>query len=103
MVTASSAVTALRSPGDWLSGVSDLARALLGLLGLQVPLVVDGPERASLPVALVVPLAAGLLVLVVAGSASRASGPLVFWALALLGAFACPAAPGRTSCVTSMG
>ncbi len=88
VVTASSAVTALRAPGDWLLGVSDLVRALTGLVGLQVPLVVDGAERAALPIALAIALGVGLLALLVSGGLPRRSWPLVLWALALLGAFA---------------
>ena len=37
----------------WTAGLRDLLRAAAGLFGLQVPLVVDGPERASLPCAAV--------------------------------------------------
>ena len=77
VVTASSAVTALRPRWLWGQGVLDLGHALRGLAGLQVPLVVDGKERADLPAALVVLLAAGLLVAVAAGCriAARAAAP----------------------------
>ena len=44
VVTASSAVTALRPRWLWLQGVHDLWGGLVGLAGLQVPLVVDGPR-----------------------------------------------------------
>src|SRR2546425_932966 len=43
VVTAASAVTAIRPGWLWMSGLSDLAHAIVGLFGLQVPLVVDGP------------------------------------------------------------
>ena len=52
VVTAASAVTALRPRWLWEQGLLDLGHALLGLAGLQVPLVVDGTERADLPAAL---------------------------------------------------
>ena len=87
VVTASSAVTALRPRWLWGEGVSDLAHALRGLTGLQVPLVVDGAERAELPAALVVLLAVGLLVALGAGLWSRRALPLLGWAGALAGAF----------------
>jgi hypothetical protein len=58
VVTASSAVTAIRPRWLWGQGVLDLGHALRGLAGLQVPLVVDGRERADLPAVLVVLLAA---------------------------------------------
>ena len=63
VVTAASAVTALKPPWLWPQGLSDLAHALVGLLGLQVPLVVDGPERATLPLAVSVALGAALVLL----------------------------------------
>jgi hypothetical protein len=87
VVTASSAVTALRPRWLWGDGVSDLAHALQGLTGLQVPLVVDGAERAELPLLLVACLAGGLLVTLVAGAWSRRALPLLGWAGALAGAF----------------
>ena len=88
VTTAASAVTALRPRWQWASGLSDLGHALVGLLGLQVPLVVDGAPRVTLPSVLVVVLAAGLLVAVLAGALSRRSLPLLGWAAALCGAFA---------------
>jgi hypothetical protein len=88
VVTASSAVTAMRPPALWLSGLHDLGRALVGLVGLEVPLVVDGPERAALSLPLVAALGAGLLVPLALGVASRRAFPLLGWASALLGAFA---------------
>jgi len=87
VVTAASAVTALRPRWQWVEGVSNLVHALRGLLGLQVPLVVDGPERAPLALPLVVVLTAGLVVTVALGSASRRALPLLGWAGALAGAF----------------
>jgi hypothetical protein len=87
VVTASSAVTALRPPWLWTQGLRDLGHALQGLAGLQVPLVVDGKERALLPFALAVLLAAGLFVTVVAGCRSRRALPLLGWGGALAAAF----------------
>jgi len=87
VVTASSAVTALRPRWLWGQGFLDLGQALVGFVGLQVPLVVDGKERASLPVALAALLALGLLAALAAGVRSRAAWPLVGWAAALAGAF----------------
>jgi hypothetical protein len=87
VVTAASAVTSLRPRWLWGEGLADLAHALRGLVGLQVPLVVDGPERAELPLVLVLALGAGLLVSVALGASSRRSWPLVGWAVALAGAF----------------
>ena len=83
-----STVTALRPRWLWGDGLAALARAAQGLFGLQVPLVVDGPERAALPLAVVVALGLGLVGLVAAGARSRRSWPLVGWAAALAGAFA---------------
>ncbi len=87
VVTASSAVTAVRPRWLWGQGVLDLGHALRGLAGLQVPLVVDGKERADLPAALAVLLAAGLLVALAAGCRSRRALPFLGWAAALAGAF----------------
>jgi hypothetical protein len=67
--------------------VADLAHALRGLVGLQVPLVVDGAERAELPALLVGVLAVGLLAALVIGAWSRRALPLLGWAGALAGAF----------------
>lgn len=86
--SASSAVTAVRPRWLWGAGLHDLARAGAGLLGLEVPLVVDGPERAAIPVVLWLSLAAGLFVLVLAGSVSRRALPLLGWAGALAVTFA---------------
>jgi hypothetical protein len=87
VVTASSAVTALKPRWLWGEGVSDLFHALRGLSGLQVPLVVDGAERAELPIGLAGCLALGLLAALVVGSCSRRGLPLLGWAGALAGAF----------------
>jgi len=84
----SSPVTALRPRWLWLDGITALARAAQGLFGLQVPLVVDGPERAALPLAVALALGLGLAVLVSAPSRSRRAWPLLGWALALAVAFA---------------
>jgi hypothetical protein len=86
--TASSAVTALRPRWLWMSGLQDLASALTALLGLQVPLVVDGPERANLPLALLLPLVVALVALLATGAGSGRALPLLGWAGALAGAFA---------------
>jgi hypothetical protein len=87
VVTASSAVTAVRPRWLWEQGLHDLGHALRGLAGLQVPLVVDGKERALLPSALAALLAAGLFVTVAAGCRSRRALPLLGWGGALAGAF----------------
>ena len=87
VVTASSAVTALRPRWLWERGLLDLGHALRGLAGLQVPLVVDGKERAELPMALAALLASGLVLAVAAGCRSRRVLPLAGWAGALAGAF----------------
>jgi len=86
--TAASAVTAFRPRWLWLSGLRDLATALVALLGIQVPLVVDGPERASVPLALRIPLVIALGVALAAGVLRRRAWPLIGWAGALAGAFA---------------
>ena len=88
VVTAASAVTAIRPRWLWWPGVLDLGRASAGLLGLQPPLVVDGPERASLPLALAALLALALFMAVTLGALSRRALPLVLWGGALAGAFA---------------
>ena len=85
--TASSAVTALRPQWLWAQGLADLGHALAGLVGFQVPLVVDGRERATLPALVVALLAAALLATVLAACRTRRVFPLVGWAAALAGAF----------------
>ena len=87
VVTAASAVTALRPRWLWGQGASDLGQALVGFLGLQVPLVVDGKERAPVPVVLAALLALGLLVALGAALRSRQALPLLGWGAALAGAF----------------
>jgi hypothetical protein len=87
VVTAASAVTALRPRWLWGQGLVDLGQALAGLVGLQVPLVVDGKERAALPAALVVLLALGLLAAVGAACRTRLTLPLLGWGVALAAAF----------------
>jgi hypothetical protein len=87
VVTAASAVTAVRPQWLWREGFVGLGHALRGLGGLQVPLVVDGKERGDLPAALVALLAVGLLAGVAAGCRSRRALPLLGWAGALAGAF----------------
>ncbi|HXY38571.1 MAG TPA: hypothetical protein VEQ10_02825, partial [Vicinamibacteria bacterium] len=87
VVTAASAVTALRPRHEWWDGTAFLAHALLGITGLQVPLVVDGPRWARLPALLEVMLAAALATALVLGSRSRRALPLLLWAAALSGAF----------------
>ena len=87
VVTASSAVTTLRPRWLWGQGLLDLGQALAGFLGLSVPLVVDGKERAALPAVLVALLACGLLAAVGAACRSRLALPLLGWGAALAGAF----------------
>ena len=86
--SAASPVTALRPRWLWADGLSDLLSALSGLAGLEVPQVVDGPERDLLPLGLRVSLGLGLLALIAAGSRSRRSLPLLGWLGALAAAFA---------------
>ncbi len=101
VVTASSAVTALRPRWLWAEGAHDLGRALVGLAGLQVPLVVDGKERAALPLGLVLLLGGGLLVALALGAAARgarcrsSAGPRASPAPS-----GSPAAPTATRCAT---
>jgi hypothetical protein len=86
--SASSTVTAVRPQWLWWAGLKDLGHALAGLWGLQVPLVVDGPERAVLPAALWVLLGMGLVLMLAATPRTRRALPLVTWAAGLAGAFA---------------
>jgi Dolichyl-phosphate-mannose-protein mannosyltransferase len=86
--TAASAVTALRPRWLWLSGLQDLGAAAFRLVGLEVPLVVDGPEHEPLPLAVRLCLGTGLALAVGLGLSSRRVWPLLGWAAALAGAFA---------------
>jgi hypothetical protein len=86
--SSASPVTALRPRWLWADGLRDLAVAASGLVGLEIPLVIDGPERARLPRALSWTLATALGGVVVAGSRSRAALPLLGWGLGLAAAFA---------------
>jgi hypothetical protein len=86
--SAASPVTSVRPRWLWIDGVLDLARAAAGLFGLQVPLVVDGPERAALPYGLAIALGAALAAAVALGASRRAGWPLVLWGAALCAAFA---------------
>jgi hypothetical protein len=84
-----SPVTSVRPVRLWGAGLADIGRAGAGLLGLHVPLVVDGPERHALPFALVLLLGLGLGVLVLAGATANAKSlPLLGWGLALAAVFA---------------
>jgi hypothetical protein len=86
--SASSPVTAIRPRWLWLDGLADLAHAAAGLFGVQVPLVVDGPQRAALPWGTGIVLAAALVAAVAVGGWRRPAAPLVAWAAALCAAFA---------------
>jgi hypothetical protein len=85
--TASSAVTALKPRWLWASGLRDLGAALFRLVGLEVPLVVDGPEHEPLALGLRVVLLASLVAAIGLGVSSRRVWPLLGWAGALAGAF----------------
>lgn len=84
---ASSPVTAVRPRWLWLDGLSDLAHAAAGLFGVQVPLVVDGPQRAALPWGLGIVLAVALIASVAIGAGRRSAWPLIAWGAALCAAF----------------
>ena len=86
--SASSTVTAVRPQWLWWSGLTDLGHALTGLYGIQVPLVVDGPERAALPAGLPELLGMGLVLMLAGALKNRRALPLVGWTAALAGAFA---------------
>ena len=88
VVTAASAVTAVRPRWLWGKGLDDLAHAVSGLVGLEVPLVADGPERAALPTLLRLCLGGALPLAVAIGCVSRRALPFVGWAGALAAAFA---------------
>jgi hypothetical protein len=81
-------VTALRPRWLWGAGVQDLLRAARGLSGIDVPLVIDGPERAALPGLAAIVLVASLAISLVLGATRRRSLPLTGWAIALAVAFA---------------
>jgi hypothetical protein len=85
---AASPVTSVRPRWLWADGALDLAHAAAGLFGLQVPLVVDGPQRAALPYGLAIVLGVALAAAIVLGAARRAAWPLVLWGAALCAAFA---------------
>ncbi len=85
--TASSAVTAVRPSWLWGQGLVDLGHALVGLVGLQVPLVVDGRERAALPLVVAALLGAALVLSLAAACRTRRALPLAGWGIALAGAF----------------
>jgi hypothetical protein len=71
--------------------VRDLLHAAAGLFGLQVPLVVDGPERTPLPAVAVLALALALAASVVAaltGPGARRALPMVGWGVLLAAGFA---------------
>jgi len=86
--SASSTVTAVRPQWLWWGGVSDLGHALTGLYGFEVPLVVDGPERAALPTAIRGLLGIGLVLMLAGAPRTRRALPLVGWILGLAAAFA---------------
>jgi hypothetical protein len=83
--SAASTVTAVRPQWLWWTGVTDLGHALAGLYGLEVPLVVDGPERAALPGILRVLLGIGLVLTLAAALTNKRALPLVRRALPLVG------------------
>ena len=85
--SAATPVTAVRPRWLWADGLRGLLHAAAGLFGLQVPLVVDGPERASVPLAAAVALAVALVVVTAAGALSRRAWPLLGWMAALAAAF----------------
>ena len=85
--SASSPVTEVRPRWLWADGTAHLAHAAAGLLGLEVPLVIDGPERAVLAAPLRIALGLGLGGLVAAGLRSRRALPFAGWAAALSAAF----------------
>jgi hypothetical protein len=85
--TASSAVTAIKPRWLWASGLRDLGAATFRLSGLEVPLVVDGPEHEALPAVVRLVLALGLAGAIGLGLSSRRVWPLLGWAGALAGAF----------------
>jgi hypothetical protein len=86
--SASSTVTAIRPRWLWMAGLTDLVHATSGLFGLDVPLVVDGPERAALPTAIAGLLGIGLVMTLAAAVTNKKRAlPLVGWAAGLAAAF----------------
>jgi hypothetical protein len=81
-------VTAVRPRWLWGAGLQDLVRAAQGLFGIEVPLVVDGPERGALPAAAAIVLAGALAAALLLGATRRRCLPLAGWAAALAVAFA---------------
>jgi hypothetical protein len=86
--SASSPVTDLRPSRLWADGLADLLHAAAGLIGVQVPLVVDGPERAPLAWPLAALLGIAVVAALALGVANRRAWPLLGWAAALAAAFA---------------
>ncbi len=86
--SAASTVTDTRPQWLWADGLRDLGHATAGLSGLELALVIDGPERETLPFAARAALGAGLLATLAAGVTRRSGLPLLLHALALAGAFA---------------
>jgi hypothetical protein len=84
---AATSVAGVRPASLWPAALPDLGRALAGLLGLAPPLVIDGPNRAELPLVAQALLALALLALVALGVRERRAWPLVGWALASVAAF----------------
>ena len=73
--SAATRVTEVRPRWLWTSGVHDLVRAARGLFGIDVPLVVDGPERGVLPAAAAVVLAISIVAALVLGATRRRALP----------------------------
>ena len=100
VMTASSAVTAIRPRWLWWQGLGTSvtrSRASSGSRCRWSSTARSAPRCRSL----VVLLASGLLVALGAAAARGRSLPLVGWVPALAGAFWLRAAPGRTTCATS--
>jgi hypothetical protein len=77
----------IRTVAHWGEGVAAIGRTLQGLFGVQIPLVVDGPQWTAFPAPAMVLLAAALLLLLVAGIRRRTL-PLLGWTIAFSAAFA---------------
>lgn len=86
--SASSTVTAIRPRWLWMAGGKDLIHAATGLFGLEVPLVVDGPERVGLPGGIAGLLGMGLVLALAAAPKNRRALPLLGWLFGLSAAFA---------------